>query len=317
MSYGLSDAPLRLLSHRGNTLFRVDAAQATAGARGSSDGPRRYVLRLYGPQGTAPAIVRSELLWLATLHRETDLVVPVPVATRDGALLHEVTGPDVPEPRRCVLFEWVEGRFLDAGLTPAHLAHVGAYMAGLHQHAATFTPPADFLRPRWNWRATFGEPAAFERAAGAGALSAADQAVFHAAAARIAHGMATLAHDPQAHGLIHADLQQTNYLFHGRTARAIDFEDCCWSYYLFDMAITLFEVADRPQGAALRAGFFSGYSSVRPLPADYEAGIRLFTAIRLAKRVHYLAHAADPALRAAAPRWVAFAVGWLRRFLED
>jgi Ser/Thr protein kinase RdoA (MazF antagonist) len=112
-------------------------------------------------------------------------------------------------------------------------------------------------------------------------------------------------------------LQQTNYLFHKSEARAIDFEDCCFHYFLFDMTVTLFELTDRPDGAAMRAAFLCGYRAQRPLPPDHEAGIRLFTAIRLGKRINYLAHAPDPALRAQAPAWVARAVPWLEAFLAE
>ncbi|HEX6607688.1 MAG TPA: hypothetical protein VF276_12305, partial [Chloroflexia bacterium] len=113
------------------------------------------------------------------------------------------------------------------------------------------------------------------------------------------------------------DLQQTNYLFHKSDARAIDFEDCCFHYFLFDMTVTLFELTDRPWGEELGTHFLRGYRARRPLPPDHDAGIRLFTAIRLGKRINYLAHAPDPALRAQAPAWVARAVPWLEEFLAE
>jgi Ser/Thr protein kinase RdoA (MazF antagonist) len=188
-------------------------------------------------------------------------------------------------------------------------------MAQLHNHAETFVPPPGFTRPRWDWRAQFGPGTVFAPGRRAGLLSPPATTLFAAAGERLAAGLAALPETPATFGLIHADLQQTNYLFHRGVAHAIDLEDCCRHYFLFDMTVTLFELTGRPDGAAMRDAFMRGYSDVRPLLPDHEAGIRLFTAIRLGKRINYLAHAPDPALRAQAAAWVSRAVPWLEEFL--
>ncbi|HMA34595.1 MAG TPA: phosphotransferase [Chloroflexia bacterium] len=309
--YDLPPSRLRVLAHRANTIFAVTPEPGPAGP-GAANAP--LILRIYGPHSPPPEMVASELAWLAALGQETDLPVPVPVPTRAGALLGHATAAGLPAPRQCVLFQAVPGRFVDAGLRPAHLARVGTLMAQLHTHAAEFSPPPGFVRPRWNWRGVFGASSVFAPGRGGDLLSAGDRAIFTAAADRIELAMENRRPDPAGYGLIHADLQQTNYLFDRGTAGAIDFADCCWGDHLYDMTITLFEVGDRPGGPALRAAFFDGYRRIRPLPDDYEAGIRLFTAIRLAKRVNYLANAPDPAVRARAPGWVAYAARWLAEF---
>jgi Ser/Thr protein kinase RdoA (MazF antagonist) len=262
-------------------------------------------------------MIESELAWLVALRRDTGLSVPEPVPTRAGTLLTTTGVPEVPEPRLCVLFKQVEGRFFDAGLRPMHLSSVGGMMAQLHNHAEAFVPPPGFTRPRWDWRAQFGPGTVFAPGRRAGLLTPYAETLFARAGAGIAAGLAALPATPASFGLIHADLQQTNYLFHKSEARAIDFEDCCFHYFLFDMTVTLFELTGRPDGAAMRAAFLCGYRAQRPLPPDHEAGIRLFTAIRLGKRINYLAHAPDPALRAQAPAWVARAVPWLEAFLAE
>lgn len=301
--YGLAGARLRLLAHRGTTLFQVDAP----------DG--RFVLRVYRAGGSSDAHIRSELAWLGALRRDTDLTVPEPVAARDGALLITAVERDGAEAHRCVLFRWVAGRFVDRGLTPAHLRRVGAFLAGLHAHTAYWIPPPGFTRPHWDWRALFAPGAVAGPGSGAGWLTPAAHAVFAAAAIRIAGEMATLEAGGAEHGLIHADFQQTNYLFHRGAVRAIDFADCCWGYYAYDMAIPLFEVADRPRGAVMHAAFLDEYAAVRPLPADAAPQIRLFTALRLIKRVNYLARVGNPTLRSQAPYWLGYTVDWLRRWL--
>jgi Ser/Thr protein kinase RdoA (MazF antagonist) len=306
--YGLGPARVTVLSHRANTVFRVTRREP---------GRERYILRLYGAGPPPAPMIESELAWLVALRRDTSVVVPEPVPTRAGTLLTTATVPDVPEPRFCVLFKEVEGRFFDAGLLPMHLRSVGWMMAQLHNHAEAFVPPPGFTRPRWDWRAQFGPGTVFAPGRRAGLLTPYAETLFARAGERIAAGLAALPETPATFGLSHADLQQTNYLFHKREARAIDFEDCCFHYFLFDMTVTLFELTDRPWGEDLGVEFLRGYCARRPLPPDHEAGIRLFTAIRLGKRINYLAHAPDPALRAQAPAWVARAVPWLEEFLAE
>ncbi len=305
--YGLEGAQVRLLAHRWNTLFRVEAPPG--------HGEGRFILRVYAPGGPPDARIRSELAWLEALRHDTALAVPEPVPADDRSLLIVVGVPGEAADCRCVLFRWVAGRFVDRGLTPMHLERVGAFLAGLHTHAAQWTPPPSFTRQHWDWRALFAPGTVAGPDGGVRTLTPADRAIFAAAADRIAADMAALETSGAEYGLIHADFQQTNYLFHAGAVRAIDFADCCWGYYAYDMAITLFEVADRPQGAAMRSAFFEGYARVRPLAPQVEAQIRLFTTIRLIKRVNYLAGVDNPTLRAQAPYWVDYTVSWLRRWL--
>jgi hypothetical protein len=93
-------------------------------------------------------MVALELAWLMALGRDTDLAVPQPVANRHGDLITVADDPGIPECRTCVLFEWVYGRFLDAGLTETHLRAVGALTARLQQHGQTM-PVRDGFDRRW------------------------------------------------------------------------------------------------------------------------------------------------------------------------
>src|SRR5205814_8224930 len=111
-------------------------------------GRRPYLLRIPRASQISLAAAHSELLWLAALRKEIPLLVPEPVPNREQSLLTVATCPGVPEPRFCVLFRWIEGRFLYRGLTPSHLFQVGDLVACLQDHAARWTPPVVFTRPR-------------------------------------------------------------------------------------------------------------------------------------------------------------------------
>lgn len=81
-------------------------------------------------------------------------------------------------------------------------------------------------------------------------------------------------------GILHADLHQENYFFQHGTPRVIDFDDCGWGHYLFDFTVTLRELAHLPTYPLLREALLRGYRTTRPFPAQQEAYLETFFALR-------------------------------------
>jgi Ser/Thr protein kinase RdoA (MazF antagonist) len=288
-AYDIHEPYLTMLQHEGNTTFRIDLASG-----------ERYVLRVHYPALRTKEAVRSEMMWLVALRQETDLIVPEPVQTRDGDLLTVTSVSGIPEPRICVLFRWIVGRFLDARLTPSHLERVGAFMAGLQLHGAQFNSPNGFVRGRLD---NLTEEA--RRTAGRGTNEAlarqqVDQPADEAAAIsliteicspedgervailirKVREVQKIVGQKPETFGLIHGDLHQGNYFFHQGRVQAIDFDDCGYGYYLYDLAVTLSEVNWRKSTPALRQSFLAGYRSIRDLTPEHEHYLDTFIALR-------------------------------------
>jgi Ser/Thr protein kinase RdoA (MazF antagonist) len=276
-SYELDNARLTLLRFEHNTTFRVDASNG------------RYLLRINRPQVHGPDTIASEMAWLTALRRDTDIGVPEPVAARDGSLVLVGGDTGVPEARSCVLLRWLDGRFVNRGLVPVHLRRVGLLAGRLQEQAATWAPPAGFLRPRVDTLTSQGKIDSISPSAAA-ALdgehpSAADadraiglvEALFSRKDATILEKAlevvwATtqrLAEETSAFGLIHGDLHHENFLFDNGEARAIDFDDCGWGFSLYDLAVTLFEIEDRPRYDELCDALLGAYATTRRLPPDY------------------------------------------------
>jgi Ser/Thr protein kinase RdoA (MazF antagonist) len=270
--YDLDITRMTPMVHAENTTFRLDGADGA-----------RYVLRITRPGKNTVEGVRSEMMWLTALRRDTALGVPAPVPTRTGELLTVAAADGVPEPRTCVVFRWVMGRFLNEGLTPRHLAQVGAFIARLHDHAAGFTPPAGFRR---------GYPDRVDDAVIAdntGRVAEVcppeDVELVRVTLGRIRHTIDSLGEGPDAYGLIHADLHQWNYLFHKGEVQAIDFDDCGYGHFLYDLAVTLSEIPDRPDIAALREALLAGYRTVRPLNPAHEPAL---AAVLVLRHIHLM-----------------------------
>jgi Ser/Thr protein kinase RdoA (MazF antagonist) len=82
------------------------------------------------------------------------------------------------------------------------------------------------------------------------------------------------------YGLTHSDLHQWNYLLYQGKIRAIDFDDCQYAPYLYDMAVPLSYLDQVEEYERLKSSFLSGYSRVRPLPKQWQAGLEMFMAVR-------------------------------------
>lgn len=298
--YPIEPVRVRRLREGWNAGFAVTAA----------DGGR-WVLRVHRPDGPSRPQIEAELEWLAALDRDTDLLAPVPLRTPDGRLGVEVAVPGVPEPRTCDLLRWIDGRFLDASLTPDRLRAVGEYTARLQRHAADHGIDADRRRHPVGVVGVGDRTADLSAETGdrAAALLAdlhLDGAVLIDVVAGAREADAAVG---DARGLQHSDLHQWNYLFVGDRIGAIDFDDTGWGPYVYDLAVTLSELHDRDDRPALRAALFDGYRDHQPLPVAHEEAVEAFVTLRHAQLMLYaVEHRDEPQFRSC---WYEDAVGVL------
>ena len=79
---------------------------------------------------------------------------------------------------------------------------------------------------------------------------------------------------------MHADIRLANLLVDGPHVRVIDFDDCGFSWFMYDFATTVSFFEDHPQVPELKDAWVEGYRSVATLdPAD-EAELDTFVMLR-------------------------------------
>jgi Ser/Thr protein kinase RdoA (MazF antagonist) len=315
-AYDVPDVRLVPLGHVYNHTFRVVAP-----------GGERYLLRVCHPRRASVEDVRSELQWLAALRREAGVMVPDPVGNRAGDVVSVVVDEGVPQPRLCVLYRWVPGRFLPPRtLTASHLFQVGELMACLQNHASAWKPPPGFTRrrvdnlnPLRQDRDDHFEPAIAERAIRevAAASTPQDGAVVAAAIEKVWATLRALGEGPEAFGLIHADLHHRNFLFHHDEAGAIDFDDCGYGHWLYDLAVTLSGLEGHPGLPVLREALLAGYRRSRPLLAEQERHLGAFLALRALQDILWDVEERDePAFRDTWKATLRHGLQILREFVE-
>lgn len=284
-AYGMNGARLKFIQYGENIIYQVDVPSSTTlTANNSIYIPNRYVLRIHA-MGDAEAIV-SELTWLTAMSQKARLPVPAPVSTPDGKLVVKIVTPSIPRGRIVSLLRWLDGRSFAKGLRPKHLTALGKVVANLHAFSATWTPPSEFTRPSWDWDAQIGG-SSFEYPLEelVASMPLDFQEPFLTISQEAKRVMESFGKGSDTYGLIHSDLYPENVLFKAGKAYPIDFEDCGFGYWMWDIAVALCQWAGQDNWEQMRDAFRDGYAQIRILPEVQWAHLDLFVATQFATMV--------------------------------
>jgi Ser/Thr protein kinase RdoA (MazF antagonist) len=322
--YGVTDARMQLVQHGENTTFRVDTPAAISGTASDVFIANRYLLRIHRPGYQTADSIASELNWLAALRSDLALPVPEPVPDTGGEPMVTAEVSGVPEVRVCTLLRWMRGRRAITDVRADHFVAMGTLMAHLHAHASRWTLPATFTRRHWDWNGLFGDNAGFHlNGEQVWALLPSTYAdLFEPVAARLRNLMKVWGKSPDRFGLIHADLSigdGGNVLFLGRQARAIDFDDCGFGYWLYDFATALTHWQLHERWPTFRDALISGYTAVRPFSGRQLAQLDLFMAARQISEILWATDMAqiNPRFAQGLDKWMAWTGDHVRRFLDS
>jgi Ser/Thr protein kinase RdoA (MazF antagonist) len=283
-SYGLDGARLRLQRQAGNTLYRV-RAPGTANEEEASElyVPGHYLLRIHEPGYQATGAIELELEWLAAMCRDASLPVPEPVPALDGRLLIQVSAPGIPGDRNVSLLRWLKGRFIPDAIRARHYRAQGRLMGQMHEFAARWQIPPGLTKRRWDWDGLFRdvEGAGMPGSRAWDLLPRRYTAPFELVTRQAQAVMDAWGKGPDVYGLIHADLGvDANLLFWGSPpeARAIDFDDSGFGYWVYDLAVSLEHCRDDAAYVEYRDALLEGYAEVRSLPDSQLEQLELFMA---------------------------------------
>jgi Ser/Thr protein kinase RdoA (MazF antagonist) len=253
-----------------------------------------------------------------------DLIVPAPVLAPDGELVVQAAAPGIPEERTCSLFRWMRGRKVRQGFRLWHFGALGRLMANLHNHAARWQVPAGFTRRHWDWEGLFGKSAGFNLAAEEvwALMPQPYDEMCTSVANQAREVMDGLGKGAGTFGLIHADLflgGEGNVLFASGEARPIDFDDCGWGYWIYDLAVPLAHWRQSEAWPGIRDSLLDGYAQVRPLPKGQLAYLELFMAARHVSEVLWGVDMAqgNPSFREHLPEWLDWAGKHIDGFLRS
>jgi Ser/Thr protein kinase RdoA (MazF antagonist) len=140
----------------------------------------------------------------------------------------------------------------------------GRSLAEIHRASRIYRPGTAFRR--WRWEEEIWVASAKTLIPGGDTESIHEFDRVMAAVRRFPQDGATF-------GLVHGDHGPQNFHF-ARATRSIttfDFGNCCYHWYLADLAVALTLLRGRPDSDEMLAGLLGGYGSILPLAPGYEA----------------------------------------------
>ena len=317
-AYGLSGARLTFLRYFANITYRVDAPGPVPQLSGPGPYvPNRYLLRVLSTNYWQA--VKGEMTWLAALSREAALLVPEPVPTPEGELLLRVTTPGMPEGRIVSLMRWVDRRKLTTVFRASHFWAWGQMVARLHAFAAGWRPPEGFERFIWDWEGLLGgRDFCYPVPDLVASMPEHLREPFQIVSSEARAVMEALGKGPDAYGMVHGDMYPENVLFKAGEVYPIDFEDCGFGHWLWDIALPLCLHPWTEEWYWQRDAFLDGYAQVRTLPESQLQHLDLFMAAQYATMVLWasLFIRNDPARQAEHEAWRDENAVELLRYLE-
>jgi len=200
----------------------------------------------------------------------------------------------------------MDGRKLNKGFRPVHFKSLGHMMAQLHEFSAIWQHPDGFERPIWDWKGQLG--GRYFRTPVDELVASIPQKYkepFEIVSKQARETMNTIGTGPDAFGMIHADMYPENVLFRNGEVFPIDFEDCGFGYWIWDIAIALCQWPWTEEWHWMRDALLDGYSKIRTLPESQLKHIDLFMATQYATMVLWATMfiKRDPAMKTEHEKW--------------
>jgi Ser/Thr protein kinase RdoA (MazF antagonist) len=260
---------------------------------------RDLVLRLHRVGYSSAEEIRSELAWINALRRDEVVETALPVPGRDGEPVQTLTSRSGRPTRHAVAFERLPGKEPDPGADAVRwFERLGELTARMHRHAKVWTLPPGFRRKRWDVDAMAGPNGYWGSWRAAIGLEPAGTAVLEQALELIKQRIERFGAGPDRFGLVHADLRLANLLVQGDHLRIIDFDDCGFSWFLYDFATAVSFIEHEPIVPDLMQAWVCGYRKTAPLSTAEWTEIPTFVVLRRILLCAWLAsHAEVPFAR--------------------
>lgn len=248
----------------------------------SRSGDERLILRLHRPGFRTHAQIRSELTWLRALRDSATVTTPAWVPAADGSAV--ATFPGAQGEQHAALFECVAGREPDEAAWESVLRIVGRETARLHGHARGWELPPGFARPVWDVENLIGRASLWGRWQDTPEVDLVPdgRSLLAEAESRVRTELRAYGSPPDRFGLIHGDLRSTNLLVDGPRVHVIDFDDCGFGWFMYDLACSLSFVEHHPRVPQWVEAWTRGYLEVGRLG---EADLRIIPTMIMLRRL--------------------------------
>ncbi len=288
---------LNLIHHGENTTYRV------------KKGDQNYLCRIHRPGYQTLETINSEMEFIEH-YRTFELNVPKPLWTNKKAVF-TLQAPNI-EDRFGVLFDWRHGKF-QTKMTKKNAPQIGAFMARMHLASEQFEPSKSFVRPRLDYRGIYTV-----MGGDLSSLSNNDRDLIEIVKKQADARLRKIGQNKNTFGMVHGDFHAGNRLFNKGEVVAIDFDDCGWSWFIYDISVCLSYHQTQTDYDALEKLFFEGYRALRPISKFEEESLALLVQVRYVQILHWIAGRTDnPRFVKRLPEYVMHTRDSINAFLDN
>jgi Ser/Thr protein kinase RdoA (MazF antagonist) len=244
----------RLLNVTENATYLVPACAA---------GEDALILRLNRPGYRESQQIASELAWMTALREQGVVQTPPTVPDLEGNEMCWIDG------QQAIAFEFVDGNEPSPDSWVQCFGELGAITARMHRQAKTWDMPAGFSRPVWDLDSLLGDSSPYGVWTDNTLVKPAQARLLAAAERKLEEELGNYSTHGKRVGLIHSDLRVSNLLLKpDGQVFVIDFDDCGFSWYMFDLACALSFIETEPRVPAMIDAWLGGYVAEQPLSGD-------------------------------------------------
>ena len=244
----------------------------------------KKVLRQCRPGYHTREELESELSWIACLGEQTDIKMPRIIPDKEGKFLCEING------YVCTMFSFLEGstlRGIEGKTLEKYLFEIGKIAAVLHNQVQQWKEAGDLSRFTWDFEDLIGEKARVGDWKAHPGLTKDEREIFEKAVPIIKKRLENYGKSPDRYGLIHSDLNINNVIVNGEIVQILDFDDCGFGWFLYDLSTSVLEydvgIEDKINA------WIRGYETVRMLSDEDKAMIPTFIVMRKIVRIGWIA----------------------------
>ncbi|WP_188455875.1 phosphotransferase enzyme family protein [Virgibacillus oceani] len=268
----LSQSTITLLNYSENATYLVK--HPTTGAK--------QILRVSRPDYHTKTEIESELIWLESINKHASLHVALPIRAKNGEYIQEVT---LDKKRYyCTLFTFLEGDAPDEEKESELIRQfeiLGEITALLHDHSINYGTNLDNIkRLSWNYETILGDKPKWGKWQDGLAITPERAVLFQKVSEKIQARLEAFGKKSTRYGLIHSDLRLANLLVEGDQIKVIDFDDCGYGWYLYDLATSLSFIEHKSYVPGLIESWIKGYRKVRNLSQEEVQEIPTFVMMR-------------------------------------
>jgi len=235
-------------------------------------------------------MIDSEMAWLQAIRSDTDVTVPAVLSDNNGTIVHQLHLPLSDTTRFMAVYSFLPGVEPPEGHLDSGFRQLGEVTAQLNLHTRSWEIPEGFQRPTWTAEAILDDTYGWGHWKDGVCVDSDVLSLLIRAETTILHRAEQFPRDRSNFGLIHADLRLANVLVDGDNTAIIDFDDCGFGWYIYELAAALSFLEERPDIQNLIKSWHAGYRKLSEISSDLIEEIPTFLLLRRLKLLGWVGY---------------------------